>query len=101
MPEDGDDEDLEKEAAFAAIEKRLDALADAPPPVLGQLREVPAGQPPAEAQLWACDQLPDAEVAHVRERLIRTPWRGRPVAGQTVVKNSGGPHFFVRPPAQV
>ena len=86
VPSDSDDVELERdaeEAAFKLIEERLDKLAeDKPPPVLGLLADVPAGQPPAEAQMWACDQLPDADVAHIREKLVRVPWRRRPPEGQ-------------------
>ena len=98
VPADADDELLEKEAAFEVIERRLEEVALQEPPVLGQLVETPAGQPSAEAQMWACNQLPDADVAHIRERLVRTPWRGRPGLGTTKGKNLGGSHFFGRPP---
>ena len=99
MPTDADDGLLEKEAAFAVIERRLNEVAEKEPPVLGQLRATPADQPSAEAQMWACNQLPDAEVAHIREKLVRTPWRGRPGLGPTSIKKLGGSHFFGRPPS--
>ena len=34
---------------------------------------------PTDAQLeWACDQLSDADVAHVRAKLASVPWLGKP-----------------------
>ena len=34
---------------------------------------------PTDEQLrWACDQLSDADVAHVRAKLASVPWLGKP-----------------------
>ena len=93
VPADADDAELEKDAGFNLIEQRL-ANAEAPAPVLGQLADVPN----AEALRWACDQLPDPDVAHVREQLVRVPWRKKQVGGQITVKAPGGSHFPENPP---
>ena len=87
---------VEKEAGFDLIEQRLDASA------IVEAEEEDA----VNAQLWACDQLPDAEVGHIRAKLVKVPWnramRTKVVGTKACLKKPpGGSHFFGRPPVVV
>ena len=43
---------------------------------------------PTEDQLrWACDQLDDELVAHVRAKLAKVPWLGKPCSGEPKPKS--------------
>ena len=46
--------------------------------------------PTRDAVAWAVDQLPDAEVAHVRAALANAPWLGKPLGKPWPVKWRGG-----------
>ena len=65
-------------------------------------------------KLWACDQLPDDQVAHVRAQLARVPWLGKPWRARRGPKSprnghvsdgsvgvAGALNFFGGPPVKV
>ena len=48
--------------------------------------------PTRDAVAWAVDQLPDAEVAHVRAALANAPWLGKPLGKPWPVRWRGSGH---------